>query len=155
MCTRDVLHIIILWWRWRRDGTYTYYIVMCITHSVRRQYSAMVVLPTGMAVRTVASFDRSPSRVVRYRFAAAVCVALCALLAQTTAAADHESSSSGCAPKVKIKKNPLPSTGFSGNPSDVRQTRNVSPSYHLPICPYPLFPPRKTLARGTYTAGRN
>ncbi|XP_026806272.1 lysosomal alpha-mannosidase-like [Rhopalosiphum maidis] len=63
----------------------------------------MVVLPTGMAVRTVASFDRSPSRVVRYRFAAAaaaaVCVALCALLAQTTAAADHESSSSGCAPK--------------------------------------------------------
>jgi len=96
----------ILWWRWWRDGTYTYYIIMCITHSVRRQYSVMVVLPTGMAVRTVASFDRSPSRVVRYRFAAAVCVALCALLALTTAAAaaDLGSSSSGCAPKVNMTK---------------------------------------------------
>jgi len=87
-----------------RGGTHTilYYYYVHHTHSVRRQYSVMVVLLTGMAVCT---FDRSPSRVVRFRFAAAVCVAVFVLLARTTAADAAESSSSGCAPKVKITNN--------------------------------------------------
>jgi len=152
MCVHGMYYIL-LWWRWWRDGTYTYYIIMCITHSVRRQYSVMVVLPTGMAVRTVASFDRSPSRVVRYRFAAAaaVCVALCALLAQTTAAADHESSSSGCAPKVK--KKPLPSTGFLGNfrrPAD--EERFAVVSSYLPLFP-PLHPLKPSRTGRTWPVG--
>jgi len=123
--------------RWGKQGrcavrgdahTILYYYYVHHTHSVRRQYSVMVVLLAGMAVHT---FDQSPSRAVLFRFAAALCVAVFALLARTTAAnAAESSSSSRCPPKVKITNNRTtrkPLSALPPSPHDkvlARQTRS-------------------------------